>query len=129
MSHIYISIINSLPLTRIHVSPPSAGVTAGETERARPAAATISHQRPELLRLADNRHSVLKSDSDRSAKGARGGEGRGCTQFVHCRSRMTIDPPIPAMPGRSTSGFHQSGRHLLAPSAKRREMFAEWHEG
>ena len=33
------------------------------------------------------------------------------TQFVHGRSRMTIDPRIPTMPGRSTSGFHQPGRH------------------
>ena len=44
------------------------------------------------------------------------GEGRGeggVTQFVHGRSRMTIDPRIPTMPGRSTSGFHQPGRHCL----------------
>ena len=34
----------------------------------------------------------------------------GCTQFVHGRSRITIDPRIPFMPGRSTSGFHQPGR-------------------
>ena len=33
--------------------------------------------------------------------------GEGCSQFVHGRSRMTIDPQIPTMPGRSTSGFHQ----------------------
>ena len=39
--------------------------------------------------------------------------GRGCTLFVHSRSRMTIDPRIPTMPGRSTSGFHQLGRHCL----------------
>ena len=26
---------------------------------------------------------------------------------------MTIDPRIPTMPGRSTSGFHQPGRHFL----------------
>ena len=32
----------------------------------------------------------------------------GSTQFVHSRSRMTIDPRIPIMPGRSTSGFHQN---------------------
>ena len=44
--------------------------------------------------------------------------GVGCTQFVHGRSRMTLDPRIPTMPGRSTSGFHQPGA-LLAPSAKR----------
>ena len=43
---------------------------------------------------------------------AGGGWGRG-TQFVHDRSRMTIDPPIPTMPGRSTSGFHQPGTHCL----------------
>ena len=36
--------------------------------------------------------------------------GGGCTQFVHGRSRMTIDLRIPTMPGRSTSGFHQPGR-------------------
>ena len=41
------------------------------------------------------------------------GVGRGCTQFVHGRSRMTIDPRIPTMPGRSTSGFDQPGRHCL----------------
>ena len=38
---------------------------------------------------------------------------RGCTQFVHGRSHVTIDPGIPTMPGRSTSGFHQPGRHCL----------------
>ena len=37
------------------------------------------------------------------------GIGEGCTQFVHGRSRMTIDPRIPTMLGRSTSGFHQPG--------------------
>ena len=39
--------------------------------------------------------------------------GGGYTQFVHGRSRMTIDPRIPTIPGRSTSGFHQPGRHCL----------------
>ena len=53
----------------------------------------------------------------------RGGGGRGCTQYVHGRSGMTIDPRIPTIPGRSTSRFHRPGRHLLAPSAKRREVF------
>ena len=33
--------------------------------------------------------------------------------IVHGRSRMTIDPRIPTMPGRSTSGFHLPGRHCL----------------
>ena len=36
---------------------------------------------------------------------ARGGGKGGGTQFVHNRSRMTIDPRIPTMPGRSTPGF------------------------
>ena len=35
------------------------------------------------------------------------------TQFVHGRSRMTIDPRTPTMPGRSTSGFHQPGGYCL----------------
>ena len=42
--------------------------------------------------------------------------GRGCTWysiFMHGRSRMTIDPRIPTMPGRSTSGFHRLSRHCL----------------
>ena len=43
---------------------------------------------------------------------AGGGRGGG-TQFVHGRSRMTIDPSIPTMPGRSTSGFYPRGRHCL----------------
>ena len=47
-----------------------------------------------------------------SGAAGKGGLG-GCTQFVHGGSRMTIDPRIPTMPGRSTSGFHQPGRHFL----------------
>ena len=42
--------------------------------------------------------------------------GRGgcvCTQCVHGRSRKTIKPRIPTMPGRSMFGFHQPGRHCL----------------
>ena len=49
-------------------------------------------------------------------KGVEGGGergGGGCTQFVHDRSRMSIDPRIPTMPGRSTSGFHKPRRHCL----------------
>ena len=37
----------------------------------------------------------------------------GCTLFVHGRSRVTIDPRIPTMPGRRMSGVHQPGRHCL----------------
>ena len=39
--------------------------------------------------------------------------GGGCTQFMHGRSRMTIDPRIPTMPRWSTSGLHPPGRHCL----------------
>ena len=66
---------------------------------------------------------------DEMIRGGIGGGG-GCTQFVHGRSRMTIDPRIPTMPGRRTSGFYQPDKHcLLAPSAKRREVFGESHAG
>ena len=41
------------------------------------------------------------------------GGWRGGIHFVHGRSRMTMDPRIPSMPGRSTSGFHPPGRHCL----------------
>ena len=44
------------------------------------------------------------------------GWGRGVLSFVHRLSRMTIDPRIPTMPGRSTSGFHQPGRNCLHPA-------------
>ena len=54
--------------------------------------------------------------------------GGGCTQLVHGRSRMTIDPRIPTAPGRETSGFHQP-QTLLAPSARRRAVFGELHKG
>ena len=47
----------------------------------------------------------------RFQNGGRGGGrgGRRRTQFVHGRSHMTIDPRIPTIPGRSTTGFHQPG--------------------
>ena len=43
----------------------------------------------------------------------REGGGGGCTPFLHGRERIAIDPRIPTMLGRSTSGFHQPGRHCL----------------
>ena len=56
----------------------------------------------------------------------KGGKGN---HVMHGRSRMTIDPRIPAMPGRRSSGFHRPGRHLLAPSrAECRRVFDESHE-
>ena len=41
------------------------------------------------------------------------GGGEGGAQFVHGRSRMTVDLGIPTMPGRSTSSFHQPGEHRV----------------
>ena len=39
--------------------------------------------------------------------------GGGCTHAMHGHSRMTIDPCIPTMPGRSSLSFHRPGRHCL----------------
>ena len=33
--------------------------------------------------------------------------------IMHGRGRMTVDPRIPTIPGRSTLGFHRLGRHCL----------------
>ena len=43
-----------------------------------------------------------------------GGVG-GVYSFIimHGCSRVTKDPRIPTMPGRSTSGFYRPGRHFL----------------
>ena len=41
-----------------------------------------------------------------------GGHGGG-THVMHGRSCKTIDPRIPTMPGRITSGFHRPGRHCF----------------
>ena len=63
----------------------------------------------------------------------KGGKGN---HVMHGRSRMTIDPLIPTLPGRSTSGFHRPGRHCLpkregiaCPSAKRRDVLGESRDG
>ena len=39
--------------------------------------------------------------------------GGGCTHVKHGRSRTTIDPRSPTMPGRNTSGFQRQGRQCL----------------
>ena len=55
---------------------------------------------------------------------------RNVLDLIYGRSHMAIDPRIPTMLGRCVSGFHRPGRHrLLVPSAKRREMSGESHEG
>ena len=50
-------------------------------------------------------------DGGRFVEGRERGAGL-CTPFVHGRGRMTIDPGIPTIPRRSTSGFHQAGRQV-----------------
>ena len=57
----------------------------------------------------------LRGQESGGGTGKRGG-GKGvreCIQFVHGRSRMTVDPRILTMPGRSTSAFPLPGRHCL----------------
>ena len=64
--------------------------------------------------------------------GGSGGSGttRGGTQFVHGRSRMTVDPRIPTIYAATEHvGFSPTRQTLLAPSAKRREVFGESLEG
>ena len=39
-----------------------------------------------------------------------GGGGGRVLVITHGRSRITVDPRVPSMPGRSTSGFHRPGR-------------------
>ena len=34
-----------------------------------------------------------------------------CAHFMRSRSRKTVDPLIPTMPGGSTSNFHRPGGH------------------
>ena len=40
------------------------------------------------------------------------GTGGGVLNIMNDRIRMAIDPRIPTMPGRSTSGVHRPGRQL-----------------
>ena len=43
-------------------------------------------------------------------------EGCVCAQFMHGRSRMTVDARVPPMPGRGTTGCHRSGGYCLHPA-------------
>ena len=54
---------------------------------------------------------------------------KGVLDIIHGRSRMHINPRLPTMPGRSTWGFSPTRQTLLAPSAKRRQVFGESHKG
>ena len=42
-----------------------------------------------------------------------GGGGEGVLNLCMSVRRMTIDPRVSTVPERSTSGFHQPGRHCL----------------
>ena len=53
-------------------------------------------------------------------------KGRGCTQFVHDRGRVAI---YPRNAGTEHVGFAPTRQTSFAPSAKRREVFGESHEG
>ena len=57
------------------------------------------------------------------------GGGGGGIQLVHDRSRMTIDPLHPYYAGTEHVGPSPTRQTLLAPRAKRREVFGESHEG
>ena len=65
--------------------------------------------------------------------GGGGGGGvldrRDVLDIMHGRSRMTIDPRIPGMPGRRARWVFTEYVDLLAPIAKRREVLGESHEG
>ena len=51
---------------------------------------------------------------DNVTTGEGGGEGEGGRVLSLCMAVVvSIDPRIPTMPGRSTSVFHQPGRHCL----------------
>ena len=43
--------------------------------------------------------------------------GGGVLDIMHGRNRMTVDPRIPTMSGRSSSGLHRPGRCCL-PQAR-----------
>ena len=68
------------------------------------------------MRYTTSRLALLLAEEDQPVWG-------GVDEFLHCRSRMTIDPRIPTMPVLSMSGFQRPRRQgcvrgggLLFPS-------------
>ena len=55
--------------------------------------------------------------------------GGGCTQFVHDPSQYDRRPSHPSYAGTEHVGFSPTRQIWLAPSAKRREVLGEPHEG
>ena len=53
------------------------------------------------------------------------GGGGGYSVFMNGYSRMTTDPRTPTNAGTEYVGFSPTRQTLLAPSAKRREVFGE----
>ena len=100
-----------IPLVRSKSSPPR------KNDIARPPAVIDRQQQAKKKRYPGGLAHVVSDVFYRVAANQRQPNlyriGGGCTQFVHGHSRMTIDPRIPTMPGRSTSGFQQPGRHRL----------------
>ena len=84
------------------VSERLRGAARASGERTRRKAAGVSQSPP-----SGNDESKVRGGGG----GGRGGGGR--IQCLHGGSRMTINPRIPTIPGRSTSGLHQPDRHCL----------------
>ena len=74
----------------------------------------LAHLRPQLA----HQHPTPPSKTAISE----GGERWGCTHATHGRIRTIIDPRTPTMPGWAR-------QTLLAPSARRRDVLGESHEG
>ena len=60
---------------------------------------------------------IPETGGQRASCGRGGGKER--THVMHSRGRMTIDPRMPTMPGRSTSTFQPTRQALLAPAGWR----------
>ena len=58
-----------------------------------------------------NRHFCFHGNEQRKRKCRK--EGGGYTHVMHGHNRMSIDPRILTMPGRSTSPFHRPDQHCL----------------
>ena len=61
--------------------------------------------------------------------GQSAGVGECVLDIVHGRDRMTIRPSHPYNPGTEHVGFSPTPQTLLAPSAKRREVFGSRLKG
>ena len=107
------------------------GVYAGNDMPRRGAMVHIGTRRKWLqVRHAPLSPRRLGEGRRRGRAGERWGGGGCILDAMHgCSSRMTIDPCIPTMPVRSTSGFSTTRQRLPAPSAKHFvEVLGESHE-